>query len=183
MQRPRPVLRCAWFTLAVACGSNTGAGSGDAGMPHADPSGATGMSASQEQDLARVRASTKSFRSLETAGAAGYERVVQRCIAHVHHGAMGYHHTNAGLLDDVLEVERPEILVYERTSDGSYVLNGVEYIVPYAARPRDAEPPVIMGQELKRADGLSLWYLHVWIWSGNARGLFDDWNPEVECRP
>jgi hypothetical protein len=24
--------------------------------------------------------------------------------------------------------------------------------------------------------------LHAWIWKGNPRGVFDDWNPTVSCR-
>ena len=139
-------------------------------------------SAAVERAVTRVRAATKPFHSIDAAAAAGYARTVRQCIAHPEHGAMGFHHTNDALLDDELEVERPEILVYERTADGGYVLNGVEYIVPYTARSRDAEPPRIMGQELKRADGLQLWYLHVWVWKENGHGLFADWNPAVECR-
>ena len=65
--------------------------------------------------------------------------------------------------------------------DGRYRLNGVEYIVPYSARPRDATPPRIMGLSLKRADRLQLWYLHAWIWQENPSGMFADWNPTVHC--
>jgi hypothetical protein len=39
----------------------------------------------------------------------------------------------------------------------------------------------IMGQNLKRADSLGVWYLHVWIWEPNPSGLFADWNPLVKC--
>ena len=138
--------------------------------------------ASVTRDIASVRAATEPFRSLDAAAAAGYARSVAQCVAHPEAGAMGFHHTNAALLDDRLEVERPEMLVYERAADGSYVLNGVEYIVPYTARPRAAAAPTIMGQRLKRADGLQLWYLHVWIWKDNVAGMFADWNPAVECR-
>jgi hypothetical protein len=144
--------------------------------------GAGVYGAAVDRDIARVREATEPFRSLDAAAAAGYARSVQQCIAHPEHGAMGYHHANAALLDDRLEVERPEMLVYERAADGEYVLNGVEYIVPYSARSREAEPPTIMGQKLKRADGLQLWYLHVWIWKENGAGVFADWNAAVECR-
>jgi hypothetical protein len=129
-----------------------------------------------------VQHATNAFRSLDQAVAVGYVASVPNCIAHAQHGAMGFHHVNRTLLDGKLEAERPEILIYERTADGSYVLNGVEYIVPYSVLPRDAEPPTIFGQQLKRADGLELWYLHMWIWKENSNGLFADWNPAVECR-
>lgn len=132
-------------------------------------------------DTARVRAATAAFRELGQAVAAGYAASVDRCIAHPQHGGMGFHHSNRRLMDDRLEVEKPEILVYSRSGDGEYRLEGVEYIVPYTSRPRDAEPPTVMGQQLKRSDPLQLWYLHVWIWRENPSGLFADWNPHVSC--
>ena len=60
--------------------------------------------------------------------------------------------------------------------------SGVEYVVPYSVRPRDAQPPTILGQELKRSDGLQIWYLHVWVWKENPNGLFADWNPTFSCK-
>lgn len=131
--------------------------------------------------LARARAATERFASLDTAVAAGYQRSVTECVANEPHGTMGFHHVNRALLDDLLDVERPEILVYERLPDGRYRLNGIEYIVPYTARPRDATPPRILGRPLKRADGLRLWYLHVWLFQENPSGMFADWNPTVHC--
>jgi hypothetical protein len=168
--------------VVVACGGSTVRSGGASGMggERADASGVN--DADVDRDIARVRAATDAFRSIDGAAAAGYAPVVRQCIAHPEHGAMGFHHTNRALLDDRIEVERPEILVYERTEAGEYVLNGVEYIVPYSARSRDAEPPAVMGQALKRSDELELWYLHVWVWKENRAGLFADWNPAVECR-
>jgi hypothetical protein len=94
---------------------------------------------------------------------------------------MGFHHQNAALLDARLEVDRPEMLVYERLPNGTYRLNGVEYIVPYSAWPETKEPPTIMGQKLKPAPQLKIWYRHVWIWNENPSGLFADWHPQVKC--
>jgi hypothetical protein len=94
---------------------------------------------------------------------------------------MGYHHVNQGLLDDRIEIERPEMLVYERLPDGRYRLNGVEYIVPFSVRPATAEAPTVMGQALKPAPQLKIWYRHVWVWLENPSGLFSDWNPRVKC--
>ena len=78
-------------------------------------------------------------------------------------------------------MERPEILLFERLGDGSYRLNGVEYIIPFRIWPRDSVPPAIMGLELKREEQLQLWYLHMWVWNENPAGLFADWHPEVKC--
>jgi hypothetical protein len=164
------------FVLCAAALAGTGCGNGAA-------AGQTlGQMAEDTSALGRLRRATRAFQSIDDAVAAGYAATVAKCIAHAQHGAMGFHHTNRALLDGKLEVARPEILIYERMADGGYVLNGVEYIVPYSVLPRDAEPPMILGQKLKRADGLELWYLHVWIWKDNTKGLFADWNPDVECR-
>lgn len=128
-----------------------------------------------------IREATAAFRSIDAAVAAGYSADGGGCIDNPTMGAMGYHHMNAALLDDVLELERPEILTYERTADGGYELTGVEYVVPLDAWTRD-EPPVILGEPLRRAPSLGIWYLHVWVWRDNPDGLFADWNPAVSCR-
>jgi hypothetical protein len=131
--------------------------------------------------IARARVATAPYRVLDSAVAAGYAQHVAQCVENQPLGAMGYHHVNRALLDDSLDVERPEILVYGRDGGGAYKLNGVEYIVPYRVRPPDAEAPRVMGQTLKRADDLRLWYLHVWLWEPNPSGIFADWNPAVRC--
>ena len=155
------------------------------GAASADPTPAegilpSGFGESVDEDVERVRKATAGFRSLDGAVAAGYVRDVPHCVANPPHGAMGFHHENPALMDAKLEVKRPEILVYERLPDGEYRLNGVEYIVPLSAWKRD-EPPSIMGQPLKRADSLGIWYLHVWVWHANPKGIFADWNPDVKC--
>ncbi len=133
------------------------------------------------RDLARLRAATQPFRQLDAAVAAGYARTVADCLVHEHHGAMGYHHLNPRYVDAAVELDQPEILLYERMPDGAYRLNGVEFIVPYRAWPRDSVAPVLMGQRLKHEDNLKIWYLHVWAWSENRDGVFADFNPAVQC--
>jgi hypothetical protein len=140
----------------------------------------TGLGDAVDREIARVRAATASFKSIDAAAAAGYQREVSQCIENPPQGGMGFHHENAALLDTTLEVERPEMLVYERLPSGEYRLNGVEYIVPISAWTRD-EPPTIMGQPLKKAPRLGIWYLHVWNWKRNPTGVFADWNPSVKC--
>jgi hypothetical protein len=132
----------------------------------------------------RARAATAPFKMLDSAIAAGYPATVAQCIAHTEHGtmgAMGFHHVKRAIVDTVLEVDKPEILLYEKRPDGTYRLNGVEYIVPYRAWPRDTVGPTIMGQRMKREDNLKFWYLHAWAWSENADGMFSDFNPSVRC--
>jgi Cytochrome P460 len=139
----------------------------------------SGFGDAVDRDVARSRAATERFRSSDAAVAAGYARVTD-CVEHQPDGAMGYHFQNNSLLDTKLDVERPEVLVYERKADGTFKLNGVEHLVPISAWTAP-EPPRIMGQALKRADSLGIWYLHVWTWEPSPSGLFADWNPRVKC--
>src|SRR5688572_9238172 len=90
-----------------------------------------GFDAQVVNGFERARAATAPFVVLDSAVAAGYPREVRQCLADAHHGAMGFHHVNRGYVDAKVEVERPEILLYERRPDGTYRLNGVEYIIPY----------------------------------------------------
>jgi hypothetical protein len=144
--------------------------------PHVLPSG---LGDAVDRDVARVRDATARFKTTEAAEAAGYKRVTD-CIEHQPAGAMGYHFQNNALLDTTLDVEHPEVLVYEKKPDGAFKLNGVEFLVPISAWTA-AEPPRIMGQDLKKAEPLGIWYLHVWTWEPSPSGLFADWNPNVRC--
>ena len=139
----------------------------------------SGFGDSVDRDVARARAATVRFKVAENAIAAGYP-AASNCVANPPQGGMGYHFQNESLLDTKLDVEKLEILVYEKVSDGSFKLNGVEYIVPIDAWKKD-EAPTIMGQKLKRAERLGIWYLHVWIWEPSPPGIFADWNPRVKC--
>jgi hypothetical protein len=137
---------------------------------------------SEVQDgYTRVRAATAAFKVLDSAVAKGYPAQVAQCLSDPTHGAMGFHHMNRALLDNRIEIEKPEILLYEKRANGTYALNGVEYIIPYRSWPRDSVPPKLMGRDMIRSDPLQLWYTHMWVWTPNKAGLFADWNPAVKC--
>ena len=113
-------------------------------------------------DLSKLRSATDRFHQLDSAVAVGYPREVANCLVHEHHGAMGYHHVNQGYLSRDVEIEKPQVLLYERLPDSSYRLIGVEFIIPYRFWPRDSVAPVLMRQKLHNEDNLKFWYLHVW---------------------
>jgi hypothetical protein len=181
-ERARATLGTAWL-----CGVFLVTGAAGAVMaqkPVMNAAGATsvlpsGLGDDIDRDVARVRAATEPFKSTSAAEAAGYKRVTD-CVEYQPAGAMGYHFQNNALLDTTLDVEHPEVLVYERMPDGNFKLNGVEFLVPIPSWT-SAEPPKVMGQPLKRADRLGIWYLHVWTWEPSPSGLFADWNPRVKC--
>ena len=131
--------------------------------------------------VARIREATRPYQSLDSAVAHGYPKAVPACLVHEHHGAMGYHHVNRDFVDNKIELDKPEILLYERLADGSYHLNGVEFIVPFRVWPRDSVSPTLMGRKMYREDNLKIWYTHVWLWTNNTDGLFSNFNPSVQC--
>ena len=140
----------------------------------------SGFGAGVDRDVKTVRDATAAFRAVDRALAAGYTQETD-CIEKPPEGGMGYHFTKRELRDAVLEVDKPEVLVYEKREDGSFKLNGVEYIVPVDAW-KGSEPPGIMGQTMKRFDRAGIYYLHVWIWEHSPSGIFADWNPRVKCK-
>jgi len=173
-----------WQTFGALVLAGLAFGQAASQKPSAEPSAAPGVIPSGfgeavDRDVVKVRAATTPFASSGAAEAAGYARVTD-CVEYQPHGAMGYHFQNNALLDTTLDVEHPEVLVYERTPDGGFKLNGVEFLVPISAWT-STEPPKVMGQALKRADKLGIWYLHVWTWEPSPSGLFADWNPRVKC--
>ena len=132
-----------------------------------------------DRDILTIRDATTRFKTAEAAEAAGYKRVTD-CVEHQPAGAMGYHFQDDALLDATLDLKHPEVLVYEKMPDGTFQLNGVEFLVPISAW-KSTEPPRIMGQALTKADSIGAWYLHVWTWKPNPSGLFAPWNPDVKC--
>ena len=155
------------------------------GVPHHDmatsPSDPSSYGTDVQQGYALARSATAAYRVLASAVATGYAASVAQCFSDPTHGAMGYHHINRAYVDNRVEIEKPEILLYERKADGSYGLNGVEYIIPYRVWPKDSTPPRLLGRNMYQSEPLQLWYSHMWIWTPNKAGLFADWNPAVRC--
>ena len=139
----------------------------------------SGYSDAVDRDVMKVREATAKFKTTEAAEAAGYKKVTD-CVEYKPHGAMGYHYQNNALLDTNLDLEHPEVLVYEKMADGTFQLNGVEFLVPISAW-KSPEPPRILGQALTKADSIGFWFLHVWAWKPSPTGLFAPWNPDVKC--
>ena len=119
----------------------------------------SGFGEAVDRDIMTIRDATAKFKTTEAAEAAGYKRVTD-CVQHQPAGAMGYHFQNDALLDTTLDLEHPEVLVYEKMPDGTFQLNGVEFLVPISAW-KSAEPPRIMGQALTRADSIQSWRIRL----------------------
>ncbi len=142
-----------------------------------------------------AKSSTARFHDFEQAKAAGYEVTVAdkaglTCIAQAGEGAMGIHMLNPSLLLDggKIDAANPELLVYERRSDGTMKLVALEYLV-FQADWQGGGKPSLFGQEFDviNADnryGIPASYaLHAWIWKPNPSGMLHPWNPRVDCGP
>ena len=172
-------IACLAACLSTGCGGS--ASHAHMGMSAtAAPAPATAMTAETRADLDRVRAATAVYKDIAAAREAGFPNSTPRCLSHPTLGGMGYHYIDRRVVDDKLELERPEILLYARDRDGQDRLTGVEYIIPLSQWTK-SEPPMFFGQTLKRSEELKLWYLHVWAWEENPSGLFADYNPKVKC--
>ena len=103
---------------------------------------------------------------------------------------MGLHFANLALVGDgVIDVNKPEIILYEATPSGKLRITGADFLVDAAqwdaAHP--GAPPQLMGQlfhffEAPNRFGLAPFYtLHVWAWKDNPNGSYVNWNPNVSC--
>jgi hypothetical protein len=130
---------------------------------------------------------THRFKDVAAATAAGYVSDGS-CVSGPNEGAMGVHYVNAAFISDgVLDVQRPEVLVYE-PRDGRLRLVAVEFFVD--AQQWDAAnagSPELGGQlfnyvgDPNRLRLPAYYELHVWAWKRNPNGVFSDWNPRVSC--
>jgi hypothetical protein len=133
------------------------------------------------RDLQTLKRVTGPFRSFQVASDAGWSAKITACMTQPDSGGMGFHYGNVDLIDSTVRVDEPEVLLYEPKEGGKLELVAVEYIIPYDLHPRDAEPPVLFGQQFTQNDTFQLWGLHVWVWKDNPSGLYANWNPNVNC--
>ena len=118
------------------------------------------------------------------------------CVTGPDFGAMGVHLINHTFVDGVVDVNKPEALIYEPQANGRLRIVGVEYIVPKdawdAANP--AQPglpsprPQLLGHLLNFVGSPNrygieggFFEIHVWAFEDNPRGALHDWNPDVTC--
>jgi hypothetical protein len=140
--------------------------------------------------LAGVRQATEQYHNVKAAEQAGYGLFYVCTDNEGLDAAMGQHYADVSrVLDPTIDPLDPEVLVYEPKPGGGYRLVAVEYVVFQADWDAlHANPPQLFGHNFTPVPagnryGLPDFYeLHAWIWKGNPRGTFDDWNPTVSCR-
>ena len=138
--------------------------------------------------IAKVRDVVLSFTKEEVAK---YSKAKTPCVTGPEFGAMGVHFINTDNMDGVLDVNKPEALIYEPQANGKMRLVGVEFIVPKPAwdelHPDPLDRPALLGHLLNFVGepnryGLPGFYeIHVWAFDDNPKGALTDWNPDVTC--
>lgn len=126
-----------------------------------------------------VRAANDKYQDVEAAVADGYAPMP--CVSGPAGGAMGVHYVNVTYVGDgVIDIAKPEALMYEPQADGGLELLGVEFII--------FEGPTVLDGHLfhfvnaPNRYGLDPFYeLHVWAWRDNPGGTFADFNSTVSC--
>ncbi len=171
------------LTAAIACALPLAAGATD----H-DSQDSWRYPSSFAPIVAKVREVVLSFTKEEVAK---YSKAKTPCVTGPEFGAMGVHFINTDNMDGVLDVEKPEALIYEPQANGKMRLVGVEFIVPKPAwdalHPDPLDRPALLGHLLNFVGepnryGLPGFYeIHVWAFEDNPKGALTDWNPEVTC--
>ena len=176
------------FVFAGACPAGALAQNGHSHEATAQPQQLT---PGQSALLKAVRESTERFKEVAVAEREGYT-VLFGCVSGPDSGAMGLHFVNLNLVGSgVIDVTRPQIVIYEPMPDGHLQLIGADFLV-IASDWDKAHPgqgaPQLMGQLFhyfespNRFDLPAFYTLHVWAWKENPNGAFVNWHPNVSCQ-
>ena len=159
------------------------------GPDHREAGKAHDLPPDTREQLRKARDATRAFRDVEAAKATGYAPTGE-CAEDPKYGGMGIHYANEKLIaDGVLDITRPEILVYRPAADGELRLGAVEYFQVDGDQDlaTDDDRPSLFGVPfdgpmLGHEPGMPIHYdLHLWLYKHNSAGLFAAWNPRVDC--
>lgn len=127
----------------------------------------------------KVREVNARFADVGVATAEGYTPIP--CVSGVEGGAMGIHYVNGALIEDgIVDISKPEAVMYEPRADGGLELVAVEYITTKG--PANLGGHLFSFTNAPNRYGLPPFYeLHVWAWRANPTGTFADMNPNVSC--
>ena len=126
-----------------------------------------------------VRAGNERFEEGAGATAEGYAPIA--CASSAEGGAMGIHYVNGPYIEDgVVDLGKPEAVMYEPMEDGTLKLVAVEYIT--LKGPAELNGHLFSFTNAPNRYGLPPFFeLHVWAWKPNPKGAFADNNPDVSC--
>ena len=126
-----------------------------------------------------VKAANNRFEDVAVAVKEGYGPIP--CDSSPMGGGMGIHYVNGTYLKDgVLDITKPEAVMYEPMPDGKLKLIAVEYIS--LKGPVALKGHMMNYNSAPNSYGLPEFYeIHVWAWKKNPMGTFADDNPTVSC--
>ena len=165
----------------VGCGDENTAAGGSSGTGGSAGAGGGGTGGEVAADIAKARAATERYKSLENAIDDGYEESgILPCVAHNGWRFANFAHFVLAQVNPP-DIEKPVNLVYDRQQDGSFTLVAVEYVTSGTS-----EAPTLFGQKM---DGLIClpndfppsYALHVWLWKDNPDGMFQHYNSTVSA--
>jgi hypothetical protein len=130
-----------------------------------------------EEELAKVRTATERYQNMDNAISDEYEDI------ELFAPNQGWHYLNGGLVDEIFNMKKPEILVYAPGPDGSLILVAVEYAVPVSLSPNAPEGFTGTDDVWHINEDFGLWVLHTWVWYDNPDGMFNDSNSLVTQNP
>lgn len=126
-----------------------------------------------------VRSADARFADVKKAIAEGYTPIP--CADDAGGGSMGVHYVNMDQIkSDAVDINKPQAILYEPQSDGSFKLMAVEYFTTKG--PADLEGHLFNYMATPNRWGLPAEYtLHVWAWRKNPAGDHADWNMDASC--
>lgn len=149
--------------------------------------------------LRSIQDATWGYREERLALADGYIPAASGC-EQTSAGSMGHRYVNSSLVglvpgskpitgtDNVIDLLRPEGLLYEPQEVGPAELVGVVYLVYRQAwESVHGDPPTFFGTPFYERfgdaarDHTDYYEYTVWLWRQNPAGLFAPWNPLVTC--
>ena len=140
------------------------------------------LTPAQLRAVADVRNATVKFHDFAYATSAtggGYTAQYPAGCASSSTGAQGVHYLNPSLVDNTVDLLRPELVMYEPGPNGQMNFVGVDYVVPL---DQATTAPSLLGVNFMPLGApLNVWALHIWAWRPNPDGMFAQWNPKVSC--
>lgn len=127
------------------------------------------------KEVAAARIGTAHYHDIDVALADGFVRM-SPCVRRAGVGTMGFHYELPSRIDLNIDPAEPEVLLYLPNDDGVLELVAVEY-----AFPNVGVVPSLFGQEFHYSATRNRYELHAWIWRHNPTGMFEDWNPKINC--
>ena len=129
--------------------------------------------------IEHVRAANDRFKDVAVASAEGY--VADGCASSLDGGAMGVRYVNAAYLEDqVVDIRRPQAVLYEPMADGKLALVAAQYMIFSGPASLEGQAFGFIGAP-NHYDLRPFYELLVWAWKANPRGAFVEMNPTVRC--